>query len=84
MQWGDRGVGKSCWFPIVSASYTIDHLRLKRVSFLTGLYLECRYEDLRCLRNKTNMPEGEPIRISYTFSQTCKQETKYNISDITI
>ena len=52
------------------------------VSILTGLYLECGYKDLRILCNKKNMPEGKLIRISYTFSQTCKQETKYNISDI--
>ena len=32
--------------------------------------------------DKTNMPKGKPIQISSTFSQTCKQETKYNISDI--
>ena len=54
------------------------------VSFLTGLYFKCGYEDLRCLLNKTNMPEGKPIPISSTFSQMCKQETKYNISDITL
>ena len=45
-----------------------------RVSFLTCLYLECSYEDLRCLRNKINMPEGKPIRISSTFSQMCKKK----------
>ena len=53
------------------------HLRLTCVSFLTGLYLESGYKDLRCL-GKTNMPEGKPIRISSTFSQPCKQATKYS------
>ena len=58
------------------------HQRLTCVSFLTGLYLECNYGELRCLGNTTNMPEGKLIWISSTFSQTCKQETKYTISDI--
>ena len=35
------------------------------------------YGDLRCLRNKTNMPEEKQIRISSNFCLQCKQETKY-------
>ena len=47
------------------------------VSFLTDLYLECSYEDLRCIHNKTNVPEEKQIRISSAFFLACKQETKY-------
>ena len=36
---------------------------------------ECVYEDLQCLRNKTNMPEEKHIRISSNFFLLCKQET---------
>ena len=43
---------------------------------------ECVYEDLRCLRNKINMPEEKQIRISSFL--TCKQEIKYDISDVTL
>ena len=45
---------------------------------------ECVYEDLRCLRNKTNMPEEKQIRISSNFFLPCKQQTKYEISDVTL
>ena len=55
-----------------------------RDSFLADLYLECAYEDLLCICNKTNIGEVKQIRISSTFFLTCKQETKYNISDITL
>ena len=62
--------------------------RFMCASFLTDLYLECGYkcgyEDLLHIRNKTNMPEEKQIRISSTFFLSCKQETKYNISDITL
>ena len=37
---------------------------------------ECVYEDLRCLRNKTNMPEEKQIRISSNFFLLCKQENE--------
>ena len=43
-------------------------------SFLPDLYQECRYEDLLCIRNK----------ISSIFFLSCKQETKYNTSDVTL
>ena len=44
---------------------------------------ECVYEDLRCLRNKTNMLEEKQIQISSYFFLPCKQETKY-ISNVTL
>ena len=44
---------------------------------------ECVNGDLRCLCNKTNMPEEKQIRISSHFFLPCKQETKY-ISDVTL
>ena len=37
---------------------------------------ECAYEDLRCLGNKTNMPEEKQIRISSNFFLPCKQENE--------
>ena len=45
---------------------------------------ECVYEDLQCFRNKTNAPEEKQIRISSYFFLPCKQETKYDISDVTL
>ena len=44
---------------------------------------ECIYGDLRCLRNKINMPEEKQIWVSSNFSLSCQQETKY-ISDVTL
>ena len=52
--------------------------------FLTDLYLKCRYEDLRSINNKTNIHEKKQIWVSSTFFLTCKQEMKYNISNITL
>ena len=43
---------------------------------------ECVYEYLRCLRNKMNMPKEKQILISSFL--TCKQEKKYDISDVTL
>ena len=80
-QWLSGRVGG---FRLFQQATLLIHLRLSRVSFLTDLYLECSHKDLRCLYNKTNMPEGKLIWISSTFFLTCKQETKYNISDITL
>ena len=37
---------------------------------------ECVYEDLRCLRNKTNMLEEKQIRFSSNFFLLCKQENE--------
>ena len=45
---------------------------------------ECVYEDLRCLCNKTNMPKEKQIRISSNSFLSCKQEMKYDISDVTL
>ena len=41
---------------------------------------ECVYEDLRCLRNKTNMPEEKQIRISSNFFLPRKQQIWESIS----
>ena len=71
----DRKEKQGWWFLIVSASYTIDQPETNALSFQTGVCLECGYEDL---------PVGIPILISSSFSQMCKQGTKYNISDITL
>ena len=35
-----------------------------------------------CDANKTNMPKEKQIRISSNFFLLCKQETKYDISDV--
>ena len=39
------------------------------VSFLTDLYLECGYEDLKCLRYKMNTPKEKQIWISSCVSE---------------
>ena len=39
---------------------------------------ECVYEDLQCLRNKTNMPEEKQIRISSNLSYRVNNKTKYD------
>ena len=38
---------------------------------------ECVYEDLQCLRNKTNMPEEKQIRISSNLFLPCKPVTLF-------
>ena len=45
---------------------------------------ECVYEDLRCLRNKTNMPEEKQIWIPLTFSYRVNKKKKYGILDVTL
>ena len=45
---------------------------------------ECVYEDLRCLRNKTNMPEEKQIRIFSDLFLLCKQQNEIYISDVTL
>ena len=45
---------------------------------------ECVYEDLQYLRYKTNIPEEKQIRISSNFFLLFNQETKYDISDVTL
>ena len=42
------------------------------------------YEDLRCHHNKTNVPEEKQIGISSYIFLPSKQETKYNISEVTL
>ena len=37
---------------------------------------KCVYEDLRCLRNKTNMPDEKQIRISSSFFLPHKQQKR--------
>ena len=38
---------------------------------------ECVYEDLRCLRNKTNMPEENKFGFTLTFSYRVNNKAKY-------
>ena len=67
VKWKEKQVGG---FRLFLQTTLLIHGRLTRNSFLTGLYLKCGYEDLQCLCNKTNMPEGKPIQISsLPFSQ---------------
>ena len=42
---------RTCGFRLFLQATILIHRRLTCISFLTGLYLECEYEDLRCLRN---------------------------------
>ena len=42
---------RTCGFRLFPQATILIHRRLTCISFLTGLYLECGYKDLRCLRN---------------------------------